>query len=147
MQHGRIEHPSQTVHSIHSDVDELRHLPHHHVQNAFSPLFLQYHHGYGHLSGSMPAPEFPMENQYSFGRMWHVHRRIAFLQSIVPIQSRMVALWFHSALRYPRYSTHFLPSTHFVGGHSWICGRNVLWNHWNFVYLKKININPLNYTL
>ena len=144
MQHGRVKFPSQTIHSIHSDFDELRHLPHHHVQNAFPPLFFQHYHGYGHLPGSMPALESPLESQYSFGWMWHVHRRIAFVQLIVPIQSRLVALWFHFALRHPRYSPYFLPSTHFVGGNSWICCRNVLQYHRNFVYLKKININPIN---
>ena len=62
-----------------SDSDELHHLPHHHVQDAFSSLLFEYYCIHPALSGSLHNSQSPMENQHSFGWLRHIHRRTAFI--------------------------------------------------------------------
>ena len=137
-----FERKKKAFHSIRADAYELHHMPYHDASDAFPPLFFEHHRCRHHQYRHMLASQYPLAHQHTLGRLWHVHRRLAIIQFLVSFQSCLVAMRFHFTGRYSGYSTHFLPSTHFVGNNSWICGRTVLQYHWNFVYLKKNNINP-----
>ena len=144
MDSERNERTGKTIHSLPADNNELYHLPHPDVTNVLPVLFHRHHTSSSIMYGSLCHTQLQVAHQHPSGRMRNARRRIARLQFPFLFQSSVVPLRLHFIVRHTGYSPHFLSSTHFIGSYFRIYGRNVLWSHRNFVYLKKNNINPLN---